>query len=576
MQARQMKARIVPDGSGAITGVVRQRASVAPATAGGRGWRMSNPEPGRRVAAVCVAAVMSMIAAEPVAGQTDDPAIPIKDMVNGETYGGYAGLLYPGSNEVPPDHLALAIAMSEEIVPRDVDGRPDPVNGLIGFIALGVSITAQEFGTFERLQDQNPGRNPRVVIVDTVRGGANSGGFWELPLAKLEAAGLSRHQVQVLWFKSTGYEEPDNFPVHAQELRDLYVEKTIEAKDWFPNLALAYFTSRSYGGYALNDSSPEPQAYEEGFSAKWAIERQLSGHPSLNADPAKGPVEAPVMLWGPYWWAEGATPNSCGVVWLPEDFEEGDLMHPSDIGQLKAATLLAEAIEASPTSTAWWPDPGDGFALQSVDATDDTYVRESAPDANYGNKSVILFPPPANSSVAYWRFELPPIGGRLVYAKFSLVVKRKANCPFPFYRVDDDDWTEGTVTWNNRPALPAEPVRILPENTRDATVTVDVTELVRNERDGVLTLAMTMDCDNWQSELFSTESEGDKGARLVLLVGPPCPADCNADGSVNIFDLLCFQGLVLQDDPAADCDGDGDIDIFDLLCFQGLISLGCE
>jgi hypothetical protein len=55
----------------------------------------------------------------------------------------------------------------------------------------------------------------------------------------------------------------------------------------------------------------------------------------------------------------------------------------------------------------------------------------------------------------------------------------------------------------------------------------------------------------------------------------PCPADCNGDGEVNIFDFLCFQGLVSKGDPAADCNGDGVINIFDFLCFQGLVSQGC-
>jgi hypothetical protein len=56
---------------------------------------------------------------------------------------------------------------------------------------------------------------------------------------------------------------------------------------------------------------------------------------------------------------------------------------------------------------------------------------------------------------------------------------------------------------------------------------------------------------------------------------PPCPADCNDDGSVNIFDFLCFQGLVTTGDPAADCNGDGSVNIFDFLCFQGHVTAGC-
>jgi hypothetical protein len=55
-----------------------------------------------------------------------------------------------------------------------------------------------------------------------------------------------------------------------------------------------------------------------------------------------------------------------------------------------------------------------------------------------------------------------------------------------------------------------------------------------------------------------------------------CRADCNQDGSINIFDFLCFQGLVTTGNPEADCNGDGAINIFDFLCFQGLVTIGCE
>jgi hypothetical protein len=54
-----------------------------------------------------------------------------------------------------------------------------------------------------------------------------------------------------------------------------------------------------------------------------------------------------------------------------------------------------------------------------------------------------------------------------------------------------------------------------------------------------------------------------------------CPADCNGDGALNIFDFLCFQGKVTTGDPAADCNGDGSVNIFDFLCFQGLVTQGC-
>jgi hypothetical protein len=65
------------------------------------------------------------------------------------------------------------------------------------------------------------------------------------------------------------------------------------------------------------------------------------------------------------------------------------------------------------------------------------------------------------------------------------------------------------------------------------------------------------------------------GNQMELMDDVSCYADCNGDGVVNIFDFLCFQGLVTTGNPAADCNGDGSVNIFDFLCFQGAVTQGC-
>jgi hypothetical protein len=54
-----------------------------------------------------------------------------------------------------------------------------------------------------------------------------------------------------------------------------------------------------------------------------------------------------------------------------------------------------------------------------------------------------------------------------------------------------------------------------------------------------------------------------------------CPADCDASGSLDFFDFLCFQNLFAAGDLAADCDGSGELDLLDFLCFQNEFAAGC-
>jgi hypothetical protein len=58
---------------------------------------------------------------------------------------------------------------------------------------------------------------------------------------------------------------------------------------------------------------------------------------------------------------------------------------------------------------------------------------------------------------------------------------------------------------------------------------------------------------------------------------PPCPADVNADGVLNILDFVAFQQAFVNRDPAADCDDDGALDNpLDFVCFQQVFQAGCE
>lgn len=54
-----------------------------------------------------------------------------------------------------------------------------------------------------------------------------------------------------------------------------------------------------------------------------------------------------------------------------------------------------------------------------------------------------------------------------------------------------------------------------------------------------------------------------------------CPADWNADGNLDFFDIVAYLGQFASGDLATDLTGDGFLDFFDLLNFLGLFSGGC-
>jgi hypothetical protein len=136
------------------------------------------------------------------------------------------------------------------------------------------------------------------------------------------------------------------------EIDTLAVIQNAKAK--FPSLRVAYLSSRIYGGYATGPLNPEPYAYESAFPVRWLIARQINGDQALNYDAARGEVRAPILLWGPYLWADGITPRKAdGLTYSREDLA-GDGVHPSEAGRKKVAKLMLDFFKSDPLAKTWF------------------------------------------------------------------------------------------------------------------------------------------------------------------------------------------------------------------------------
>lgn len=288
-----------------------------------------------------------------------------------KNYSNYAAGLYPnGSNTRPPAHEAAGLAIAQAIQPLDAAGNIDTNAGKIVLLSLGMSNTTQEWASkgtnhFTRLATTDPSLNPRVRIVDGAIGGqdattwtnANAATWATVITQRLVQAGVTTNQVQVLWLKQAlaGPRNYGNFPLHAQALQNHLAIILRIARTKYPNLKLAYLSTRTRAYTATpTDLNPEPFAFETSFADKWVIEDQIVGQNNLNFDGAKGPVVAPWISWGPYIWADGLVPRGDGFTWLCSD-TESDFTHPSPTGGVpKVAQQLLAFFKTDPTTTPWF------------------------------------------------------------------------------------------------------------------------------------------------------------------------------------------------------------------------------
>jgi len=392
--------------------------------------------------------------------------------------------LYPGGTNSPPAaQQLLAQRAAVAVQPRDVSGVPDP-NGRIGVVTIGMSNANQESAVFERLEDLRSGRSARVVIVDCAVGGQSAdviddatAPYWMIVTDRVAAAGLDPDQVQVVWLKEADGQVPNtSFPAHTESLATHLHAIVRDLRDRFPNLHLCFLSSRIYGGYTSNPQRGEPLSYETAFAVRDLIAAQLGGDPGLNADPNAGPVEAPVLLWGPYLWANGSIPRaSDGLVWLQNDIE-GDGVHPAASGEAKVASLLGQFFTSDPVVTPWYLG-GAGVSLQAIDADADAYVDTAQPTANFGSAFNLAF-----SHLARWsyaRFDLAAVTHGVLHAKLSLVTPADvATRAAQVVVVSDTGWNEATIDAATAPAFDGPVLGTIPTASRGSAVSLDVTSAV--------------------------------------------------------------------------------------------------
>jgi len=306
--------------------------------------------------------------------------VPLNDLGSGVYLGQFQGGLYPGgSNEVPALHHSIGVARAAEIVPRNSAGQAS-ASGKVGLLSIGLSNTTQEFcgGNFPNCQPfsfmgqaaASAGVNhTSLAIVDGAIGGQPAAA-WDSPSdtnydqvrdQRLASAGLTEAQVQAVWIKLANPGPKVSLPnagADAYALEASLGGVVRACKVRYPNLKVAYLSSRIYAGYASSGLNPEPYAYESGFSVKWLIGAQINQENGGGVDARAGDLDsatvAPFLVWGPYLWADGLSARSDGLTWACADMNPSDGTHPATGARTKAGSAILSTLLASPYAAAWF------------------------------------------------------------------------------------------------------------------------------------------------------------------------------------------------------------------------------
>ncbi len=351
------------------------------------------------------------------AGEFISVSPALNDLGNSEyirmdgTETGVIGGLYPeGNNLRPAPHEAAGVALAQQIQPLNTSGEPDE-NGRIALVSIGMSNTAAEFIEFIRLWRNDDTINPALAVVNGAQPGQTAE-IWRDPNAQvwqdldnfLLSGGLNPLQVQVAWVKLTQI-GPGDFPAKAEALQDDLEQVARNLKARYPNVKIAYFSSRTRSYTYWQGLSPEPTAFETAFAVRWMLEKQINGDPTLNFDPTNGPVLAPYLSWGPYLWIDGLNPRSDGQTWPPENLV-GDCTHPSDAGELQVANMLMNFFKTDTTAVPWFMAEG---TLPTPTPTATPLATPTPTHSPTPTATSIATPTPTATSIAQNNLFLPHV-----------------------------------------------------------------------------------------------------------------------------------------------------------------------
>ncbi|MBS0207066.1 MAG: hypothetical protein JSS49_29670 [Planctomycetes bacterium] len=286
---------------------------------------------------------------------------PLTEMSADDKYKGEDGGLYGGGrNEPPAAHARAAEAALKQVQPLNANGQP-AADGRIVFVSISMSNATQEFSRFKQIADADAAKSTKLTIVDCAQGGQAMAEWapkearpWTIADLRIAAAGVTAKQVQVAWIKLANKGPRGDLAEHGRSLQRDTLAVIQNARERFPNLRIVYLSSRIYGGYATSALNPEPYAYESAFAARWLIQDQISGAAALNFNPDLGTVKAPVLLWGPYLWADGTTPRQADKLIYNREDLAGDGTHPSEAGRDKVARVMLQFFKSDSLAKGWF------------------------------------------------------------------------------------------------------------------------------------------------------------------------------------------------------------------------------
>ena len=149
----------------------------------------------------------------------------------------------------------------------------------------------------------------------------------------------------------SGWVDPKRLYVTGGSYGGFMTNWIVGHTDRFRAAATQRSISNNISAFGTSDIGWHFWGFEMGDATPWRDPRKLVDHSPLAY---VTDVKTPLLLWGPYLWADGTTGRkSDGLVWERQDLA-GDGTHPSQSGRKKVADMLLKFFKTDTTTKPWF------------------------------------------------------------------------------------------------------------------------------------------------------------------------------------------------------------------------------
>ncbi|OAB42827.1 DUF7594 domain-containing protein [Paenibacillus glacialis] len=193
-----------------------------------------------------------------------------------------------------------------------------------------------------------------------------------------------------------------------------------------------------------------------------------------------------------------------------------------NIGKALAVTLFSSLMMMMTTPTSVLAS-----TTVTLSPSDDSYVQQSNPVSNYGTAtSLIIKNDPTAPRSAFLKFNLTGIAG-VTSAKLRVYGSASWNTILSAYKTTDN-WTESSITWNNKPAVGISTGSVSMNNSI-TYYEIDVTSYVTTESAGDLSASFVLqESDGKYTTLNSNENATNKPQLVIISSGVGTGGDTQA------------------------------------------------